>query len=193
MRVVLLLGLVGCAQAGSQDHGDPIDASGKYDAPSHPIDAPKPIDAPSSGNACASAATCNAATDLGSISGDTNNDQVMGTGYQAAWYKVRVTEDDSGVFAVSMTFTATLTSPANEEYDLFTYINTGSDQVECTTANGSATVSGNTQTRHIQWGESGTFSNGNDDSRTLSIEVRPKDQTGCMSGATYQLVIVGDT
>lgn len=188
------MGLVACAQAGSQNQVDPIDApAGKVDAPVHPIDAPKSIDSPPAGNACATTVTCATAMDLGQIDGDKNLDQVMATGYQAGWYKVRVNEGDSGVFAVSMTFTAQLTSPANEMYDLITYINTGSDQVECTTPNGTATVNGLTESRHIQWGESGTFSNGNDDSRTLSIEVRPKDATGCMQGSTWQLVVTGDT
>ncbi|HEY0254595.1 MAG TPA: hypothetical protein VGC41_23875, partial [Kofleriaceae bacterium] len=113
------------------------------------------------------------------------------SGYQAGWYKVRVTEDSSSPLGIKLSFTAQLTSPSNEVYDLITYINTGSDVVECTTPNGSATVSGSAQTRQITWGE-GTFSNGNDDSRTLIIEVRPKG-TSCMSAGTWQLVVTGDT
>jgi hypothetical protein len=191
--VICLLGVVACAEAGHPSGGGPTDAPGT------PIDGHKAIDAhvtqmdaPMQGGACSTTATCAAPTmTLASVSGDTGGN-ASASGYQSAWYQVRMTENDSGPFATPMSVTVQLTSPAATNYDLFLYINTGSDVIECTTPNGSATKSGVTQTERLQWGESGTFANGSDDSRTLSIEVRAP-ATGCASTATWQLQITGAT
>jgi len=193
------LGLVGlaalfvaaCAQASPPGSGLPPDASGnKIDAP-RAVDSFTPmIDAPAS-DTCASAATCTAATSLGSVSGDTGSDMVMASGYQAAWYSVRVTENDSGVFGVPQELLTELTSPASEQYDLFVYVNTGSDVLDCTTATGSIMVSGTTESSDLSWGETGTFSNGADDSRTVSIQIVPKAGT-CSPASPWQLVAYGD-
>ena len=139
---------------------------------------------------CTSSASCAAATDLGSVSGDTGADMVTASGYQAAWYKVRVTEDDSGPLGVKLQVTAHLTSPASENYDVFLYINTGNDVIECATPSGTASTSGTTDTISVKWGE-GTFANGTDDSRTASIEIRPIGTT-CSSGQPWQLTVNGD-
>ena len=45
---------------------------------------------------------------------------------------------------------------------------------------------------HRRGAESGTFSNGNDDGRTVSIEVRPVSGT-CAASSMFQLVVYGDT
>ena len=55
---------------------------------------------------------------------------------------------------------------------------------------GTASTSGTTDTLAIHWGESG-ISNGNDDSRTVSIEIRPIGTT-CSSGQQWQLSVRGD-
>jgi hypothetical protein len=179
-----------CASAGKDAPGG-VDAAPRPDAP-HTTgpDAAPAIDAPA-GGLCASSATCPTALDLGSVGGDTGNTTVTATGYLAAWYHVRVTEDDSGVFGVPMAVTLQLTSPASEQYDLVVYVNTGSDAVECTTPSGSATTAGTTESTHLDWGESGAFSNGSDDSRTVSIEIRPKPGT-CAAAQPWQLTATGD-
>jgi hypothetical protein len=182
----------GMTDAALQHHdaGDrAIDGPRATDA-AHAIDAPRAIDAPAA--ICVSGATCAAATSLGSISGDTNADQAMATGYESAWYQVRVTEDDSGVFGVPMNISVELNSPAAPTYQLFVYLNTGTDAIECTTPHGSAAVNGAIATQNIQWGETGTFSNGDDDSRTVSIEVRAP-ATGCSPNAAWNLFVYGDT
>ena len=91
-----------------------------------------------------------------------------------------------------MTMTATLTSPAATNYDLYLYVNGGSDVLSCTTPSGAATKNGTMQSQKLTWGETGTFSNGSDDSRTVVVEVRAP-ATGCSSGADWQLNITGDT
>ncbi len=187
MRGALIwLGCVACAQAGTPDNRY-IDASPQsIDGSTKLIDAHQ-IDAASA--LCTSAATCSTAVDLGSISGDTGADTKTTTGYQAAWYKVRVTENDSSVFGTKLKVTVTLNSPASANYDLFVYLNTDTDAIECTTPNGSATGL-DPQTRSITWGE-GTFSNNSDDSRTASIEIRPSG-TSCSPGAPWSLTVAGD-
>ncbi|MDB4955758.1 MAG: hypothetical protein JWO36_3327 [Myxococcales bacterium] len=129
--------------------------------------------------------------DLGSISGDTGGAMVTASGYQAAWFRVRVTEDDSGVFGVKLSVTTRLTSPANSNYDVFVYVNTGSDVIECTTPSGTATTTGTTDALGLSWGE-GTVANGNDDGRSVSIEVRPISGM-CSAAQPWQLVVVGNT
>ena len=179
-----------CAQASAPGSGLPPDASGKVDAP-RSIDSSLPTaDAPAA-DMCASAATCTAAVNLGGVSGDTGEDMLMASGYQAAWYSVRVTENDSGVFGVPQELLTELTSPASEMYDLFVYVNTGSDVIDCTSATGSIMVSGTTESSSLTWGETGTFSNGNDDSRTVSIQIVPKAGT-CSPASPWQLVVYGD-
>jgi len=183
-----------CAEAGHSSGGGPTDGSVK------PIDAAKaidahvtPMDAPMQTAGCSTTATCMAPTmTLASISGDTGSGTASASGYQSAWFQIRVTEDDSGPFGVSMTMTATLTSPAATNYDLYLYVNGGSDVLSCTTPTGAATKNGTMQSQKLTWGETGTFSNGNDDSRTVVVEVRAP-ATGCMSSADWQLNITGDT
>jgi hypothetical protein len=158
------------------------------DSPRQDIDAPPMIDAPQ-GDLCTSSATCVGAMDLGSVSGDTGG-SVTASGYQAAWYKVRVTEDDSGIGGEEMNALVQLTSPPGTNYDVYVYVNTGNDVVECTTPRASGTSTGTLDQAHVNWGE-GTISNGNDDGRTVSIEVRPVSGP-CSQGAPYQLVVFGD-
>jgi hypothetical protein len=162
-------------------------------APNGQVDGPPirpPIDA-SVGMPCTSSATCQTATDEGSISGDTGSGTVAGSGFQSAWLKVRVTENDSSVIGDALSVTATLTSPASSPFDVFLYVNSGSDVIECTTPTGTAMRNGNTETLRISWGE-GSIANGSDDSRTVSIEVRPTATT-CSPSAQWQLVVQGDT
>ncbi len=140
---------------------------------------------------CATAATCQTAIDLGSVSGDTGAAMRTASGYQSAWYKVRVTEDDSGVFGIKLSATIRLTSPAASNYDVFVYVNTGSDVVECTTPSGTLTTTGTTDSTYIIWGE-GSVSNGSDDGRTVSIEVRPI-AGACDASQPWQLAVTGDT
>lgn len=183
-----------CAEAGHATGGGPADAPGGPQDAAKAIDAHvTQMDAPMQSGGCTTTATCMAPTmTLPSVSGDTGAGTASASGYQSAWYQIRVTEDDSGVFGVSMTMTATLTSPAATNYDLYLYINTGSDVLECATPNGAATKNGTVQSQKLTWGESGTFSNGNDDSRTVVVEVRAP-ATGCTSGTNWQLNITGDT
>jgi hypothetical protein len=184
------LSVAACAEAGKTGSG--TGDAGATDARAQ-VDAPKATDAAIDGasSVCATASTCQTAMDLGSVSGDTGAVMRSASGYQSAWYKVRVTEDDSGVFGIKLSATIRLTSPAASNYDVFAYVNTGSDVVECTTSSGTLTTSGTNDSVYIIWGE-GSVSNGSDDGRTVSIEVRPISGT-CAPTDPWQLVVTGDT
>jgi hypothetical protein len=189
--VVLTLALAACATAGSPNGNGKVDAPpAQIDGTNEINDAPRQLDAPQQAT-CNSGAMCSGAMDLGTVSGDSNNDTVQGTGYESQWFKVRVTENDSSPFATPMNLTVNLTSPPGVNFDLYLYVNSGTDAVECTTAGAQSMNTGSTDQAHLSWGESGTFSNGNDDSRTVSIEVRPVSGT-CAASSTFQLVVYGD-
>jgi hypothetical protein len=177
------LGVAACATAG---HEQP-------DGAPPAVDAPQAVDAPidTAMYACTSNDTCAGATLLGSVSGDTGNQQLSVTGTRAAWYRVRVTEDDNGIGGTPETVRVTLTSPANADFALFVYINTGSDALECSQTVGTTSVNGKVEQTHAEWGETGAFANGSDDSRDVSIEIRPVSGT-CAADQTWQLVVQGD-
>lgn len=177
----------GCASAGSGTADANSDSTtGKRDA-SVGVDAPR--DAAST--TCASADTCQAAMMLGAVSGDSGNVKLTGSGYRSAWYRVRVTENNNNVGGLSLRVAAKLTSPAAPMFDVFVYLNAGSDQTECATTTGTVSTSGMTKMVRAEWGE-GTISNGSDDGRNVSIEVRPISQSGCAATATWQLEVEGN-
>jgi hypothetical protein len=171
-----------CASAGSADKPGHVDASMQADS-ARPIDATVDV--------CTSNATCQAAMNLGTVSGDTGAAMLTASGSQAAWLRVRVTEDDSGVAGTKLRVTTRLTSPASSNYDVFVYVNTGSDVIECSTPSGTATTIGTVDELKLNWGE-GTVANGNDDSRNISIEVRPISGM-CSAAQPWQLVVLGNT
>jgi hypothetical protein len=181
--------MAGLALLASCASASPEPAEPMIDAPKPPpVDAPIPIDAPPV-DLCPGPGTCQTAPLLGSISGDTGSDVLTQTGYQSAWFRVRVTEDSSS--AIKLSLSAELTSPAGVDFDVFLYVNVGSDVVECTTKVGTTTRSGNVDTARAVWGE-GVIANGEDDGRYVSIEVRPISGT-CATSQTWQLKITGNT
>ena len=200
-RLSVMLAIVimaaGCATAAKDQPGTGTPDAGKGDNPNPTpdaalVDAPMAmIDAPS-GTSCASAMTCAGAQMLGSVSGDSGNVKLTASGYQSAWYRVRVTEDDSSPFALSLRAGAKLTSPSGAMFDVIMYLNTGSDvAAECNTTAGTPTTSGATKTVRAEWGESGTFSNGSEDGRNVSIEIRPVSAT-CAPNQMWQLEVEGN-
>jgi hypothetical protein len=184
MRAAFVLcATAACASAG----GDLVDSGTGGDDASVQHDSAMQIDA--FVDQCPSTDTCAAAMMLGSVSGDSGNQRLTATGFRAAWYRVRVTEDDSSIGGTKLRVAAKLTSPAAVDFDVFVYVNTGSDVIACTTPTGSTTTTGNTDQVKVEWGE-GTISNGSDDGRSVSIEVRPKSGQ-CMASYTWQLEVEG--
>jgi hypothetical protein len=161
------------------------DATGKRDAA---IDAPKPDAAM---NLCSSADTCAGAMVLGSVSGDNTSAKLSASGYQAAWFRVRVTEDDQDIPGLALRVSSKLTFPASVGFETYVYVNAGSDVAsECATTTGTRSTVGNVQTVRAEWGE-GFVPNGSDDGRNVSIEVRPVGGN-CSMGQMWQLEIEGN-
>ncbi|HTR49511.1 MAG TPA: hypothetical protein VMJ10_02325 [Kofleriaceae bacterium] len=180
---------VGCAEAGSSNQVP--DAASRTDAAREmtPIDARAPMDAPAA--TCTTTVTCTTATVLPGIGGDEDGaSSSSASGYQAAWYSIRLSETDSGPFADPMSIETTLTSPSGAMFDLLVYVNTGSDQLDCTTPTGTVTTNGASEASNIEWGETGTFANDADDSRTVSIQISPHVGASCSPGETWSLSIL---
>ena len=176
--------LAGCASAGTPSEAPDaaIDAAKRDGSIEPPIDAPP--------NACPSTATCANAMMLGTVSGDSMNQKLMMTGYQSAWFRVRVTENDDNFPGLTLRVGAKVTSPTGVMFDTFVYVNAGNDVVECSTTTGTKSNTGATTQVKAEWGE-GFTPNGSDDSRNVSIEVRPVSGN-CSPSATWQLEVEGN-
>ena len=184
---LVCLALVGCASAtppGEMTDAS-TDASGKRDAA---IDAPN-IDA--AVNNCTTAMTCPNAMMLGTVSGDTLNGKLPASGYQAAWFRVRVTEDDENFPGLTLRVSSKLTFPAGVGFETYVYVNAGNDVAsECAITTGTRSTVGNVQTVKAEWGE-GIVPNASSDSRNVTIEVRPVGGN-CSASQMWTLEVEGN-
>lgn len=182
----------GCAQAGKPGQG-PADAPpGTSDAPRRPpIDAPEQSgDAPASAS-CTTSATCQTAGALTAIGGDESGASSSNqTGYQAAWFSIRVDEKDSGALADPMSMQTTLTSPSGVMFDLLVFEPGDPSSTECTTPTGTVTTTGASEVSSLEWGETGTFANDADDSRTMTISITPRTGDVCNPQDSWSLQIL---
>lgn len=185
----LLCAVLGTACASANAPGEAADAA--LDAPGQrdaAIDAPRPD---AMVNLCPGTTTCAGAMMLGTVSGDTGNAKLTASGYQAAWFRVRVTEDNDGFPGLSLRVAAKLTFPPTVGFETFVYVNAASDvAAECAIMTGTRTTVGNVQTVKAEWGE-GTIPNGLDDDRNVTIEVRPVGMN-CSPSATWSLEVEGN-
>jgi hypothetical protein len=170
----------------------------RFDSPTTKLDAPNevdassppPVDAPIAAT-CATSLTCATATVLPGIGGDeTGASTSSATGYQATWLSIRVSETDNGPLGDPMSMQATLTSPSGAMFDLLVYVPGDATSTDCTTPTSTVTTIGDSETWTLEWGETGTFANGVDDSRTIAIEVSPRSGDTCSPNATWSLSIV---
>jgi hypothetical protein len=128
---------------------------------------------------------------LGTVSGDEGNVKLTASGHQSAWFRVRVTEDDSELLGLSLRVASKLTFPASVGFETYVYVNANSDvAAECAITTGTRTTVGNLQTVKAEWGE-GALSNGSSDSRNVTIEVRPVG-TNCSAAQTWSLEVEGN-
>jgi hypothetical protein len=186
--------LVGCASAGQPgptgetDAAPPvrIDAAVKMDA----AIADGPIPDSMLPSMCMSTMNCQGATMLGTVSGDQPSTKLMMTGYQSAWFRVRVTEDYSDFPGLALRVQSRLTSPAGVNFDTFVYVNPNIDLVECAATTGTVTMNGNVDQVRAEWGE-GIIPNIFDDDRDVTIEVRPISGT-CAPAAQWTLEVEGN-
>lgn len=185
-RLLLASLLSACASA---DPGTAVDASvgTNVDASVQLVDAYVPPSDVAQANTCVSAQTCQSAQMLGAVSGDQGADTLSASGYQSAWYRVRVTEDYSSEIGLKLRVAAKLTGTG---YEAFLYVNAASDTIECSTTTGTVMQNGNMRETRAEWGE-GLIPNGADDSRNVTIEVRPTG-TSCSMSSGWQLEIDGN-
>lgn len=191
------------ADAGSEEDGSVVlppssqpGATGATSSSDAGAGAGSDAGAPSGGaaatGACASANACTSATDLGSISGDTGADTKTAQGSAAQWFTVRVTEDDSGVFPLSLRSKVELTSPPGANFDVYVYVAASETGQECSAVTTSSTNPSGVDAATADWGESGVFANGSEDGRTVTIEVRWVSGT-CNPATPWALTVRGNT
>ena len=177
--------------AGDEEAGTGTGSDAGTDA-AGTVDAGGGVDAGGTTSSCASGNICTGATDLGTISGDTGADVKTASGTGSHWFTIRVTENDSSVTGLSLLAKAELISPAGANFDLYVYLAGGSSGQECSAVKSSSTNASGLDSTTIEWGESGLFSNGSDDSRTVTVEVRWVSGT-CSAASPWSLTVRGDT
>jgi hypothetical protein len=141
---------------------------------------------------CPAPNTCATVTNLGTIAGDQSGLPLTQSGYTSEWLVIDVQEKDtSSPLAAPMKLTATLTSPAGSNYDLYAYLGSAT-AVECSTVKTSSTNgAGQDDTISMTWGESGTFANGADDSAMVTLEIRYVSGP-CTTSANWSLSAHGN-
>jgi hypothetical protein len=177
--------------AAAEDAASAEDAARDEDAAPTEDAGTTPPDAASA--SCAAAETCQSAADVGSVSGDKSSPSQTVTGVTSKWVRVKVSEDDGTLIARKVRVSATLESPAAENFDLYAYVDTsGSPTTRACGASSAESTNGIGQTDVISlsWGE-GEVPNGSDDGRIVSFEVRATS-SACDPNATWTLTISGN-
>lgn len=141
---------------------------------------------------CGSLNVCTAGTDLGTISGDTGADVKTASGTGSQWFTIRVNENDSSISPMTLRAKAELISPPGTNFNVFIYLAGGSSGQECSAVKASSTNASGPDSATAEWGETGIFSNGSDDSRTVTIEVRWVSGV-CSTATPWALTVRGDT
>lgn len=129
------------------------------------------------------------AAPISPVSGDTGKDVSTASGSDGEWLRVDVTENDSSIFGHAVSVRFTLTSPPGENFDLFVYEGptaASGGGFECSTVSGSSTTSG-VDTVRVTWSD--TLAS--DDSKTVSVEVRPASPV-CDPSQKWTLKVEGD-
>ncbi len=155
-----------------------------------PEDTGPPQDAGSDA-APVSTTTCLAPRDLGSMPGDNGATVLSAQGDCNDWIRVRVIESQNGAIGTEMKAKLLLTSAPGTNFDMFVYVDIPVDKLECTTSMfNSQEPAGRDDVVSLAWGE-GTVANGNDDSRTVSVNVRNKGAT-CDPALKWKLSVQGN-
>jgi hypothetical protein len=135
---------------------------------------------------------CATAEALGSLAGDENAPAKTASGTTSKWFKIHITEEVSSIFEEDLSYTVTLGSPANMDFDLFVHQGPQDGNPDCQATAKKGTASGNDETVSASWDDDQGFG-GEDDSLWLSIEVRYISGMECDAAATWNLSIKGHT
>lgn len=134
--------------------------------------------------------TCEAARDVGTVSGDTGGGSLSATGTCSEWISFRATENDNGAFGTGMKAKITMT-PKGHDFDIYAFFDPTRDVVACTSPfarseQGQLAI----ETIPLSWGE-GTIANGADDGRTIRVLVQSTAEA-CPADASWSLTIGGN-
>lgn len=123
---------------------------------------------------CPKTNECESASNLGTLSADTGDGSVLtASGGGQEFFRVRATEDNHSVIGEALELKVSLTVPKGSDFDLYAYIDTGTDTSPCplTPTQASANGPGTAEEIIVTWGD-GITGSGDDDSRDVVIEVR---------------------
>lgn len=140
---------------------------------------------------CASPNACLGAIMMTDVSGDKGADVSSSTGSTSRWMKIRVSENDSGIFSSRMKLKLTLSSPPGTNFDMRVYLAGDGSSQKCTGPDQTTNATTGADVTSVEWGESGTFSNGSDDDRTVTVEVFNVSGT-CTSTQNWTLIAEGN-
>jgi hypothetical protein len=141
---------------------------------------------------CEDPGACQGAVNLGNVSGDRDSPTLTTSGSQPAWIRFRVTEDDHDIGGEDLKFTATLSSPAEVDFDLYVYRGPEGGTTGCGGTLESSTLVGADDSVSMEWGEGGGLANGDEDAAWIAVEIRSPGGM-CDPAASWELTIAGDT
>lgn len=139
---------------------------------------------------CTNMTTCQAAGSIGTVSGDQSSPNLAASGSEPTWLEFQVTEDDDSLVGAGMSFTATLTSPAGANFDLYVYRGVEGGASGCNGFAQQSTGAGAQDQVQMSWGE-GVVPNGLDDSVWVAVEIRAKDDM-CAPPQEWSLTVAGN-
>jgi hypothetical protein len=180
---------------------DPFDgATANYDAPvvfdsGTPVKTDSGPPAPQcSFQAGSQGGSCPTATDLGSVSGDTDPSQnsVAFTGSTSQWLVVSATEDSNSVVEHDLSVKLTLNAPAGSNYDLYAYVDPSGtpSSRSCQTVSGQSTnAAGVADEVTLTWDDN-QISQPNDDTRLVTVKVEHVSGP-CGPGNEWSLSVEG--
>ena len=139
---------------------------------------------------CPNVDTCQGASGIGLVSGDSGSDTVGASGSESTWIEFQVTENDDSLVGAQLSFTATLQSPAGADFDLYVYRSGAGGASGCNGTMQSSMSVGSQDAVSMTWGE-GLVPNGLDDGVWVAVEIRAKNDE--CSAQQWVLEVEGNT
>lgn len=153
-----------------------------------------PNAAPPLAEACSHDLTCQAATQVGDVTGDLKTPPVTQRDSTSAWLRLTAREAVHHPGGAPMRLLVTLESPEGEDFDLYVHLfqeSAGADACDALPL-GSDKGPGQVDEIAVTWGESGPFANVSSDARPVLIEVRAVEAQ-CNGTKEWQLTVQGGT
>lgn len=138
------------------------------------------------GTTCDATTSCQSADELPKVAGDQEAETQTASDHKSRWLRIKIQEDHHAL-PQGLKFTASLSSPSGNNFDLFVYPGTA-DGPDCTVSPTKATPSGSTDTVSMAWSES----SGSDDSRWMTLEVRHVGDAPCSPSEKWTLLVEGN-